>query len=849
MTAAPPQENTARTRFLPRLLARGRLIAWLVLILSLVFTLLSGRHAADGADREAELRFNAAAEDVRDAVRARMNTYEQVLRGGVALFAASVSVERHEWKSFVEATHLERRFPGVQGMGFARLVPAREREAHIRAIRAEGFPDYAIRPEGERAEYAPVVYLEPFAGRNLRAFGYDILSEAVRRVALESARDSGEARLSAKLVLVQETAGDSQDGFLMYLPVYRNGAPQATAAERRAALVGYVFAPFRMKDLMQGILGTRARHLDLEIYDGTEASPAALMYDDGWHAADPPRFVRELALETGGRTWTLRQASTPEFESQTDTAEPRLMLLGGLIISALLFLVVASLATLRRSEARAGNILQSALDAIVIMDGGGQIVEFNPSAVRVFGYARGEAVGKDLAQLIIPAALREAHRKGLARYLGTGTAQVLGRLLEMRALRADGSEFPVELTVVPVAGMYPPLFAGFVRDITERRRAEERLRLTQFSVDHAGVAILWVSPAGRILHANRAACALLGHSEQELLAMAVFDFSPSFPPEAWPAHWEEQKRRGTLTWDDAYPAGDGRTLAVEINANYLRFGDAEYSVAFIHDITARKQAEAELKRHAAEIELKNRLLEEADRHKSAFLARMSHELRTPLNAIIGFAELLRQAPPGDRAGEYAADIEASGREMLALVNAMLELAKIEAGKTELQLVPTDLGDIARDAVAARRGAAAHKRIALDLDAAETGECLLDPRKMRQMLDHLLSNAIKFTSEGGRVGVRVRRDGDDGLILEVSDSGIGIAAGDLPRLFEPFSQLDGSLSRKFGGVGLGLALVKRLAEEHGGTVAVTSEPGQGSTFSVRLPWRPGATGSGGKRSGQ
>ena len=256
------------------------------------------------------------------------------------------------------------------------------------------------------------------------------------------------------------------------------------------------------------------------------------------------------------------------------------------------------------------------------------------------------------------------------------------------------------------------------------------------------------------------------------------------------------------------------------------------------DITERRQAEAELQKRAAEIEFKNRLLQESDRHKSEFLARMSHELRTPLNAIIGFADLLRQTPPGadGNAGEYAADIEASGRELLALVNDMLELAKIEAGKTELQLVPADIGDIARDAVAARLGAARKKRIALEVDAADIGECLLDARKVRQMLDQLLSNAIKFTPEGGRAGVRIWRDGENGVSVAVSDTGIGIAATDLPRLFDPFSQLDGSLSRSYGGTGLGLALVKRLAEEHCGRVAVQSEPGKGSTFTVRLPFR-------------
>jgi PAS domain S-box-containing protein len=979
-SSVSPQASPASAKFLSRLFARGMWMAWLALVIGLAFALASWRQAADSAGREAALRFESAALDVRDAIRERMTAYEQVLRGGAGLFAASISVERHEWKSYVEHLRLQRHIPGIQGIGFAPLVTARERDAHTRAIRAQGFPDYAIRPDGERPEYAPIVYIEPFSSNKLRVLGYDMFSEPARRAAMERARDTGEAALSAKVtMLMQGLHEDMQVGGLMYAPVYRNGAPHATVAERRAALAGYVYSPVRMNELVNGILGARTPQLDLEIYDGAELSPGTRMYDDGWHAPVPPRFVRNIALEVSGRTWTLRIASTPEFEIQTGSVYPQIMLASGLVIGVLMFLTIASLATLRKSELRARNIVHSALDAIVIIDSGGRIVEFNPSAERVFGYGRGEALGEELAELIVPAALREAHRKGLARYIETGASQVLGRLLEMRALRADGREFPVELTVVPVAGIEPPLFAGFMRDISERRRAEETLheseaqhkaivestldaiivndgegRITEFNpaavrtfgyrrdevlgkdlaellipggdgeirrrkfrgalasgapefqdrrvevpalhadghefpieitvqrIDRGGrifftafirdltdnkrsaamlrekeeiYRVLFESsqdaimtlapPSWAFTSGNRAALRMFAvQDEAKFVSLGPWELSPEIQPDGRPSSEKAQEaiatamREGAHFFEWTHKRYGGESFPATVLLTRVALGARVFLQATVRDISVQKQAEAELKRRAAEIELKNRLLETSDRSKSEFLATMSHELRTPLNAIIGFANLLRKTPPGAdaRVREYAADIEASGSEMLALVNDMLELAKIEAGKTELQLDPADICQIARDAVAARKGAAALKRIAMQVDAADTGECLLDAHKVRQMLDQLLSNAIKFTPDGGRVGVRIGRDSVDSVILAVSDTGIGIAAADLPRLFEPFSQLDATLSRKYGGTGIGLALVKRLAEEQGGTAGVASEPGKGSTFTVKLPFR-------------
>jgi signal transduction histidine kinase len=250
-----------------------------------------------------------------------------------------------------------------------------------------------------------------------------------------------------------------------------------------------------------------------------------------------------------------------------------------------------------------------------------------------------------------------------------------------------------------------------------------------------------------------------------------------------------------------------------------------------------------------EMEVKNLQLEESSRMKSEFLANMSHELRTPLNAIIGFSEVLKDGLLGDLSAQqqdYVNDIFTSGSHLLSLINDILDLSKVEAGKMTLELEPQRAKVLIQAGLQVVREKASAHRLRLVVDVAEgLGEIWLDQRKVKQILYNLLSNAVKFTPENGEVHVMARRVGGDAfaaggfaeyLELQVSDTGIGISAEDQLRLFQPFTQIDSTLARLYEGTGLGLVMVKRLAELHGGGVALQSEPGQGSRFTVWLPWR-------------
>lgn len=366
---------------------------------------------------------------------------------------------------------------------------------------------------------------------------------------------------------------------------------------------------------------------------------------------------------------------------------------------------------------------------------------------------------------------------------------------------------------------------------------------------------------GYYIRINDTELAWLGYERDEVVGkMGFFDMLSPASRETFQERFESMKVQG-LARDLEFEMvrRDGTILPVLINATAIRDADGNFlsSRSTMNDITDRKRAEEALR-------MAKESAEQATRIKSEFLANMSHELRTPLNAIIGFSEVLKDGMMGEMTAEqqeYITDIFSSGQHLLSLINDILDLSKIEAGRMALDLEPMEIGSALSNSLSIVREKAAAHCIELQLDAPDTlGSALVDTRKTKQIVYNLLSNGVKFTPEGGRVTLRARKasrsdiegwnaEGQAGLrmplppsgfteFLEISvdDTGIGIAAEDAPRLFHAFSQLDSSLSRESEGTGLGLVLVLKLTQLHGGTLALSSQPGQGSRFVVWLPWR-------------
>ena len=312
----------------------------LTLIISLLLTYIAFGKAKTEGDAGKQVYFDFRVREAINLINNRMQTYEQVLLGTAGLFKSSKKVERNEFREYVETLNLARNYPGIQGVGFSLIVSPEIRNQHIAAIRDEGFANYSIWPEGPRDIYTSIIYLEPFSHRNLRAFGYDMFSEPVRHEAMQKAINTGKTHLSGKIKLVQETGEKDQAGFLMYLPIYQNSANTDTSVDRKNKIIGWVYSPFRMDDLMEGLFGEYAADLDIHIYDGETVTDESLMYDSDGSNIIPNKQSKTIKVEIANHVWTIQIRPLSSMNSRVDSNSPYLIFSIGTIISILLSLLI-----------------------------------------------------------------------------------------------------------------------------------------------------------------------------------------------------------------------------------------------------------------------------------------------------------------------------------------------------------------------------------------------------------------------------------------------------------------------------------------------------------------------------
>jgi PAS domain S-box-containing protein len=475
-------------------------------------------------------------------------------------------------------------------------------------------------------------------------------------------------------------------------------------------------------------------------------------------------------------------------------------------------------------QVRFGELLELTPDAILMVNVTGRIVFVNSQAERVFGYERGALVGTPV-EALLPERFHRMHNEHRSRFFAAPRARAMGAGLELHGRRRSGEEFPVEISLSPLITDEGPIVMSAVRDITERKEAEQKFRSL---LESAPDAMVIVGRDGRIALVNSQTERLFGYRRAELLGQPVEVLVPERYRGKHAGH-----RGGFFSQPRARSMGaglelfglkrDGSEFPVEISLSPLETEEGLFVSSAIRDATARKRYEQGL--------------QEANRAKSVFLANMSHELRTPLNAVIGFSEFLIDEKPGPlnpKQKEYLTDVLKGGRHLLQLINDVLDLSKIEAGKMEVRAESFSLRQAIEEVCSGIASMAAGKGIVVRREIRGGLEHVtLDRQKFIQVLYNLLSNAVKFSDEGGEVGIdAARRDG--ALELRVRDRGIGIRREDLERLFVEFQQLDSGAARRFEGTGLGLALTKKLVEVQGGSIAVESERGQGSTFTVLLP---------------
>ena len=779
-------------------------LPYLILLLGFCFTVLVYYYFSHLTYEQDQIRFSRSVQQIQDRVRTRVETSTTLLRAGTGLFAASDFVEADEFERFVKQIELDKNYPGILGIGYAVHFSAQDKPKLVAEMHRQGISGFKVWPEDTaRNDYTAILYLQPASPPNKIAIGYDMSTDPVRREAMERARDSGEPTASGRVQLVQEQEIENKQwGFLIYAPLYQTKAPLATDAERRAAILGYVYSPYRVDDFLAPIISDNKLDITFQVYDGTEIKGANLLTLTTEEPAKDPLFQETKKQNVAGRTWTFAYATKPSFEN----ASGRPFLKYTAIIGALLSLLFAAVT---RAEINARSRAErSAHD-----------VRESESTIRKTLSEREQA---EEALRSTAQALRDADQRALLEY---------ERLLERIKALAQTLSAARELTAV---------FRGL-------------REFTGVSVPCNGFFVSLYDP----IQDFRTACYGWGDGAEldvsELPPMPVTTIGPN----------SRAVRTGEVIVTNNYMRTQrGRPHVVVGPDNGLR---PESSMAVPMAVMGRIIGTIEVQSYEANVyrpehatamsmaanltavAIENvRLLklertareaaEESNRLKDEFLATVSHELRTPLTAILGWSRLLESGTLDDAVTQQALEtICRNAKAQAQIVDDILDVSRIITGNLYLDLHPLEVAPVVENAINVVRPTADAKGIKIQTYFDSAPAMISgDANRLQQVVWNLLSNAVKFTDSGGRVCVKVLQ-GSGTVDIKVSDTGHGISKEFLPYVFERFRQADSTTTRQHGGLGLGLAIARHLVEIHGGTISAESAgEGQGATFTIRLP---------------
>ena len=854
------------------------ILALIVFAISLGVTFALWRVADQEAAKTTAAEFDYQVRQSVRRIEQRMESYEQVQRGTQAFLLGSMDVNRDDYRLFIESLRIADRFPGIQGVALVQLVPPPDLARHTSAVR-RSVPDYTIKPAGTRELYSAITHIEPFTGMNLRALGFDMLTDPTRREAMERARDSGQAAASGKVRLIQEVGKNEQPGLVMYFPVYGRGMPASTQEERRRALVGWVGAPFRMGDLMAGLGNERSRDISLTIYDGSSPSPSSLLYQSSAEDKTPasnPALSSRRQIVVGGRVWTLDMHSTPFFEIRQQSFKPRLIASAGAVASAMFGLLVFRLASGRRralalattathqlseSEYRWQYALEGAGDGVWDWNSATGEVLYSRRWKEMLGYRDDEIPDTPQVweQMLHPDDAERVQAR-LDAYLDSTSDSYEA---EYRMRCKNGSWVWIRgrgMAVTRDAQGLPLRTIGTHSDITRLKESEQALiesnvqleseqNRVKIILEHSHDAFIAVAPDGRITDWSAKAEKLLGWPAAEAVGQQLDEMI--VPPEFRAAHRAGFNRfvqtgKGTLATSVVEVNAqhrDGSLIPVELAIAGFPQPDGYAVSAFMRDISERKLAQRLDQERAQALEEARSALQHSQRLEAVgkLTGGIAHDFNNVLHIISGNVQLM-QSMSGDneRLQKRLKSMQSAVERGAKLSSQLLSFARrqpLEPVVVNLRRTLDNMDDLLQRALGESVPVQVHSDDSL-------WNTMVDPGQLENVILNLAINARDAMPDGGTLTIDIRnaavapenarRMADmapgEYVRLGVTDTGSGMSPEVQAAAFEPFFT-----TKPVGqGTGLGLSMAYGFVKQSGGHIQLESQPGEGTSVVIYLP---------------
>jgi PAS domain S-box-containing protein len=823
--------------------------AWLILLVGLLLTYRATTVTYREVDLQAKTEFEDVCDEIKMKISARMQAHELFLRSAAAFVESSDTVTRLDWKLFNLSAKISHDLPGIQGVGYLAIVPAHQLQSHIQNIWKEGFPEYSIRPTGGRPVYTSVIFIEPFGGRNLDAFGYDFYTEPIAGKAMDRSRDSCISALSGKVILKQLNCETLQNGSLMFVPVYRNGLPTGNVEQRRAAIKGWVYSPFGMNDIMNGILGrwdfTQENRIHLQIFDD-RISTASILYDSQQndtiiHKKTPSRIVT-LPVEYSGEKWILKFTRDEILITFYQNKILRVFF-ACLIITVLLFFLTRSLIKTRHKAREIADQLTKELKESeeklrfaheytavgmcrVGLDGRFQWI--NNAFTKILGYSSDEILNEESTKITFPED-RNMEIVELNKILSGGE---ISANFEKRYLHKTGKIVWASIVSTLIkSSSNAPFIITQITDITDKKIAEDELRKLSLAVEQSPETIIITDTMGNIEYANPKTVEITGYTFEELKGKnpSVFKSGETSPTDykelwetiksgkQWTGIFHNMKKDGSLYWELA-------RIAPIVDTN----GKITNYLAIKEDITERKKINDEL--IASEAKLK-----EANATKDKLFSIIAHDLRGPIGNFQPILEVLTNEADLDEADRNSLmdGLLQASKTTFSLLENLLNWARSQSNGIKLSPNHINISEIIHKNVDLLSATASQKAILIEVKTDVKLTAYADVDSINLVIRNLLSNAIKFTPNQGAISIYAK-DLDRMIEVTVEDNGVGIKKEVLDHLFSLNSNKISAGTNQEKGSGLGLVLCKDFVEKNGGEIRVESIPGEGSRFIFTVP---------------